>query len=152
MDLDLGPDADDNSVTASYSGGAVGISVTTDADGDAVASGRFDANVNLTARFGATPTLFGYITNFRGNAVNPNWNVTLNQTNLDGAGDLTGDNGIAYGGEAAGQWTAQGYGPEQTPAVEAGGEPTDHRPDGFFGRFNANFTDGKAAGAYATRD
>ena len=50
-DLDLGPDSEDSAVTASYLGDAVGISVRTDADGDAVASGRFDADVSLTARF-----------------------------------------------------------------------------------------------------
>ena len=48
----------------------------------------------------------------------------------------------------------QGYGPEQTPR-DSGVDPEilaiKHRPDGFFGRFNANFTDGQAAGAYATR-
>ena len=38
-----------------------------------------------------------------------------------------------------GVWTAQGYGPN-------GG-----RPEGFFGGFNAHFSDGHAAGAYATR-
>ena len=153
--LNLGVDSDGNSVTASYTGGAVGISVTTDADDDPVASGRFDADVNLTARFGATPTLGGNITNFRGNAVNSNWNVTLNQTELDAAGDLTGDNGIAYGGAAAGQWTAQGYGPVQTPedtSTDPATPAVSHRPDGFYGRFNANFTDGMAAGAYTTRD
>ena len=59
--------------------------------------------------------------------------------------------GVAYGGTAAGAWTAQGYGPVQQ--TDGGnGDPVKHRPEGFFGRFNANFSDGAAAGAYATRN
>ena len=38
-----------------------------------------------------------------------------------------------------GQWSAQGYGEQM------------ERPVGIFGGFNAHFTDGHAAGAYATR-
>ena len=144
--LDLGGDADDNPVTANYTGGAVGISVLDDAQGEPMASGRFDATVTLTARFADAPTLGGNVTGFTGNAVNPDWNVTLNQTAL-GTGSF--DNGIAYGGDAAGVWSATGYGPPQTTVDD---ETVDHRPDGFFGRFNANMIDGRVAGAYATRD
>ena len=143
-----------SSVTASYTGDAVGLSVTTDADGNAVASGRFDADVSLTARFGDSPSLSGNVTNFKGDAVNMNWNVVLNQSNLTDAAALeTGaDHGIAYGGAAAGAWTAQGYGPGPVDHDDdADTEAQNQRPDGFFGRFNANFTDGQAAGAYATR-
>ena len=38
-----------------------------------------------------------------------------------------------------GEWTAQAYGAES------------ERPTGIFGGFNAHFSDGHAAGAYATR-
>ena len=82
MYLDLGVGSDMNPVTARYSGPAVGISVMYDDEGAAMASGHFDATVSLTARFGASPTLGGNITNFVGNAVNAGWNVLLNQSAL----------------------------------------------------------------------
>ena len=149
MDLDLGVGSDMNPVTARYSGPAVGISVMNDDEGAAMASGHFDATVNLTATFALAPTLGGNITSFAGNAVNPSWNVLLNQTNLadDGTAALVG-NGIAYGGVGEGAWTAQGYGPAQVTEDQ---EVTDSRPEGFFGRFNANMRDGMVAGAYTTR-
>lgn len=146
--LDLGADENGNDVTARYSGNAVGFSVRNDGDGDAVASGHFDADVSLTASFGGNPTLGGHISGFRGNAVNSNWRVQLNQVNLAGTTVAVAD-GVASGGGAAGVWTATGYGPAQTQ--DANGSAVNHRPEGFVGRFNANFSDGAAAGAYATR-
>ena len=138
-------------VTASYSGNAAGISTRGDA------SGHFTANVSLTATFGEAITdssLSGFISGFEGNAVNPNWRVTLNKSALTADGALGTDaaDGIAYGGAGAGTWTAQGYGPAP---IDPDGDGPDtaqsQRPEGFFGTFNANFTDGMAAGAYATR-
>ena len=147
--LNLGLDSDENPVTASYTGPAVGISVMNDSKGAAAASGHFDATVSLTARFGANPTLGGNITGFVGNAVNAGWNVLLNQSALTDAAALGTGNGIAYGGAvSAGMWTAQGYGPAQ---VTEGDEFTDSRPEGFFGRFDAEMLDGAVAGAYVTR-
>ena len=137
-----GDDAKD--VTARYSGSAVGISKRGDN------SGQFTAAVNLTAKFAVVPTLRGHISSFQGGAVG-NWTVVLNEANLDttSAGFT---NGTTAGGGAPGAWTAQGYGP--TP-VDHDGEPgttaQNQRPTGFFGRFNANFGDGSAAGAYTTR-
>ncbi len=135
-------------VTARYSGSAAGIS----ARGDA--SGHFTATVNLTATFGAAvtdATLSGNISSFMGNAVNPNWRVTLNETSLNATAGFDA-NGTAYGGAAAGDWQAQGYAPA---AVDHDGDTNTaaqpQRPEGFFGNFNANFTDGMAAGAYSTR-
>ena len=138
-------------VTASYSGSAAGIS----ARGDA--SGHFTANVKLTATFGeaiADSSLSGYISGFKGEAVNSSWRVTLNESALTDAAALgtAATDGIAYGGAAVGAWTAQGYGP--TPVDHDGDSNTaaqNQRPEGFFGRFNANFTDGMAAGGYAAR-
>ena len=136
-------------VTASYSGKAAGISTRGDT------SGHFTANVSLTAKFGEAVTdsgLSGTISGFEGNAVNPNWRVTLNETALTADANFAA-NGIAYGGAAAGEWTAQGYGP--TPVDHDGDTNTpaqNQRPEGFFGTFNANFTDdGMAAGGYAAR-
>ncbi|MDE0345919.1 MAG: hypothetical protein OXI66_09080, partial [Boseongicola sp.] len=146
--LDLGADDNGNDVTAGYSGSAVGFSVRNDSDGEAVASGHFDADVSLTANFGGNPTLSGEISGFTGNAVNSSWRVQLNQVNLSGtAVDVS--NGVASGGGAVGAWTALGYGPAQTQ--DANGSAVNHRPEGFVGRFNASFSDGAAAGAYATR-
>ena len=146
LDLTRGADATAD-VTATYSGSAAGISVRDKT------SGHFTANVDLTAKFGAAigdSTLGGTINRFEGLATNPAWVVTLDETGLTDAGALSAGNGIAYGGAAAGQWTAQGYGPAQTPA-EGANPAVNHRPEGFFGRFNANFNDGIAVGAYATR-
>ena len=137
-------------VTAEYSGKAAGIS----ARGDN--SGHFTANVNLTATFGADVTngdskISGFITGFSPGAhTDSSWRVTLEDATLDAAAAGTG---VAYGGAAAGAWTAQGYGPAP---VDHDGDPgttaQNQRPEGFFGTFNANFTGGgMAAGAYATR-
>ena len=137
-----GDDARD--VTATYSGSAVGISKRGDA------SGQFTADVDLTAKFAAVPTLRGQITGFEGDAVG-NWTVILNETNLDTT-DANFNAGTTAGGGAPGVWTAQGYGP--TPVDHDGDTTTDaqnQRPSGFHGRFSANFGDGAAAGAYATR-
>ena len=127
-------------VTATYSGSAVGISVRGDA------SGEFTAAVNLTAKFAVAPTLRGRISSFQGGAVG-NWTVVLNETALNGDATFASP-GTTAGGGAAGEWTAQGYGPARQ-VVD--GENVDSRPTGFFGRFNANFGDGAAAGAYTTR-
>ena len=74
--------------SADYSGSAVGMSVlkTTNAAGDGqdIASGRFTADVSLTAEFGTGPMLGGYIHNFEGDAVG-NWRVTLVKRAFTGA-------------------------------------------------------------------
>ena len=57
--------------TATYSGGALGISVVT-ADGKAIKSGQFTADVELTATFATSPTVTGTVKNFKGNAVGNN--------------------------------------------------------------------------------
>ncbi len=83
-------DADATMLTdtsATYTGTAAGMSFHQEVDGDAVLvpgtlqSGAFTADVTLTAKFGGSPTLGGYINGFEGNAVDPNWRVTL----VDGA-------------------------------------------------------------------
>lgn len=146
--LDLGQaGTGDNAkdVTAIYSGSAVGISKRGDA------SGQFTADVNLTAKFAATPTLRGRISDFQGDAVG-NWTVLLNETNLNATAGFDA-NGTTAGGGAAGEWTAQGYGP--APVNHDGDDGTtplvNQRPEGFHGRFDASFGDGVAAGAFATR-
>ena len=147
------PAAATTDVTARYSGKAGGISTRGDA------SGHFTANVNLTATFGgevddttntndiSDSKISGSISGFEGKAVNSSWRVTLNDALLSSA--ATGA-GIAYGGAAAGAWTAQGYGPAPVDHDGDTGTPAQpQRPAGFFGTFSANFHDGMAVGAYA---
>lgn len=144
--------------SASYSGDAVGRSVhkTLDTDGKVadIQSGRFEADVNLQATFGSTQKLSGTVTNFTSpdnpGAVDPDWKVTLkgvgtlDEASVSSGGIVTGaptrnNSGVAKGSGQAGAWSAASYG------------EADKRPEGIFGRFEAHFTDGDAAGAYATR-
>ncbi len=153
--LNTGVAAGSSDTTATYRGGAVGISAHTSYDGNnnpsGMQSGQFTAAVTLTAKFDdTTPMLGGTISNFQGNGVDPRWMVKLADTQLTNAA-LTGGAATGDAGETAGAWSATGYGPAQTPAAD-GNPAVDHRPTGFFGTFNANFTDGAAAGAYAVRD
>ena len=144
------PAATDASMRASsavYNGMAVGRSVhkTLDSQGAVtdIQSGRFMADVELTATFaGAASTLGGMIDNFRAPegsnpyAVDSSWEVTLNAiTTADGS--VTA--GVTEASGDDGDWTSDAYG------------ATTARPVGIFGSFNAHFTDGHAAGAYATR-
>ena len=130
--------------TATYSGTAAGMSVVTvpNPDGDgrvAGSSGAFTADVTLNATFGGTPTIDGTITNFMGGAVGSNWRVTLRSQTLAATGSSDGT--TRTDGQAAdGLWSAQPYGGD-----------ADARPSGVHGGFNANFRDGAAVGAYATR-
>ena len=144
--LDLGVTTGSTSEfeTATYTGDAAGMSLhkTFDDQGnvDEIHSGAFTANVTLTARFGSSPMLGGRVWNFQGGAhVDSTWSVTLEETGLETTAALTGSPGVAKGSGQAGDWTAQGHG------------PTGERPTGFFGQFNAHFTDGHAAGVYTTR-
>lgn len=135
--------------SATYSGEAVGMSFrkTFDSAGMVVdgsrQSGAFTADVELTANFGTTPTLSGTVDNFQSDnmyAVSDDWSVNLLQEAFTGAAIATGSEGTtSAGGAQGGEWTATGYG--------TSGE----RPAGIFGVFNAHFSDGHAAGAYATR-
>ena len=143
----------DLATSASYSGKAAGRSVHNEIDGNGRVtkqhSGRFTADVSLTATFAATPTLGGTVDNFQSpdnpDAVDPTWSVKLKGAGTStaatvdpAAGNLTAA-GEAKGSGQAGAWTAQSYG------------ATDERPTGIYGGFNAHFTDGTVAGAYATR-
>ena len=141
--------------TATYSGRAAGRSVhrTLDPDGAVtdIQSGRFTADVLLTARFGGTPMLGGTVSNFMSEdnpgAVDSSWTVTLVETGAAGGTVTAGTSSrgdSATGGHATapganGTWSATSYG-------EAG-----MRPAGIYGGFNAHFTDGHVAGAWATR-
>ena len=135
-------------VRATYSGAAVGLSATQKGTGAAAthASGHFIADVELKAVFGATveeAKLNGEIDNFRdaagngGSHVNTAWSLDL--VEKEGWGTPVADG--TFENDIDGGWTAQGY---------ATGTGTKHQPDGIFGRFNAQFSDGAAAGVYHT--
>ena len=130
--------------TATYTGEAVGMSVHKTFDGNrkqtGIHSGAFTADVSLTATFaGAASTLSGTVNNFQGGAhTDGGWSVALQETSLNATGGFDAL-GVAKGSGQAGDWSTQGYG--------ISGE----RPTGFFGNFEAHFTDGHASGAYATR-
>ena len=133
--------------TATYNGTALGRSVhrTTDANGTVtdIQSGNFMADVMLTAKFSATPMLGGTIDNFRAaagsspGAVDSSWTVTLTET--DSPGGIV-DAGVTDASGQDGTWTATSFG------------EANMRPTGIYGGFNAHFTDGHAAGAFATRE
>jgi hypothetical protein len=132
---------DDNS--AEYNGPAVGLSSLGKGE-NLESSGHFDADVNLKVTFGGTPSIAGSISNFRGNAVNTKWEVELHGE-LSAQGVFSNGETDTVGGDD-GTWSATLYGP-----VPVGDPPVNQRPTGIFGTFNANFSDGQAAGAYATR-
>ena len=142
--------AGDNAVltdsSANYSGPAAGMSVyktfNTDGTTDTIQSAPFTAMVNLKATFGPSVTLGGTVNDFLGDAVGSGWTVELQSTVFDGNFGNNSDHGRTVATGRDGEWTAQAYGPD------AG---TEVRPTGIFGGFNAHFSDGHAAGAYATR-
>ena len=131
---------------ATYKGSAVGMSVRKqfNADGTVVSgstqSGAFTADVTLDATFGASPTLMGTINNFQSNnsgAVDSSWSIKLLPAAYTGT--ITSPNGVTSASGQNGEWSAASYG------------VSGQRPTGIYGGFNAHFTNGNAAGAYATR-
>ena len=140
-DIELGAD-DALAGGATYEGTAVGMSVhkTLDEDGriTSIESGAFEAEVSLHASFGDVPTLGGTISDFEGNAVDETWTVELEETQF--ADHLRTVGYALASDDPVGTWTATAYGVRG------------QRPTGIFGHFNANFSDGNAAGAYAVRE
>ena len=129
---------------ATYAGPAIGISVIE--ENDVVRSGEFEARVSLTVDFQDPddstnfPSIIGKISDFDGNAANPEWIVNLKEVELSrGASAIDIDDGVTVTNGENGVWSAKAYG-------DNGEHPT-----GIFGTFQANFADGNAAGAYATR-
>ena len=139
VDLEENPELDGS---ATYSGTATGMSLHKEFDSQgertSIASGRFTADVALTADFDNDPTVKGTIDNFQGPATDSSWKVELKDMTL---GTTLGNAGeTATGGMGDdGQWNHEAYG------------VADKRPTGIFGDFTAHWTDGHAAGAYATR-
>lgn len=170
----------DSSATYTGHAAGMSLHKQINSDGGAVKgteqSGPFTADVTLTANFGASPTLGGTISNFRagsldmnGNlenvnmdAVDTGWRVTLQNRSFTGGAFLATDaasSGLAVASGQNGVWTAQAYGTagmttvdgNNVPVTTGGTATLSVRPEGIFGKFNAHFSDGHAAGAYATR-
>ena len=135
VNLAEGTETDMLTDSAEYSGEAAGMSVYKSDDN--IDSGRFTADVTLAAKFGDAPTVSGTIDNFQGSAVG-SWSVALESATLAASGD---NNGIAVTDGRNGTWSATAYGDDDTA-----------RPAGIFGGFVAHFSDGHAAGAYATQE
>ena len=138
--------------TATYKGGAAGMSVhktfNTDGTQASIASGAFTADVTLYATFGSSATISGEINNFKGSAVG-SWTVTLMGTGTNATAVLDSTAGTVESGAVAkgsgtnantGRWSGSSY-----------GNDSDKAPAGIYGLFNANFSDGAATGAYATK-
>ena len=135
---------DDLELNASYTGMAKGISVmsTFGSGGQTgIKSGSFTADVRLDATFGPEAKISGRVWNFQGDAVGA-WTVMLTQPTgaTFGNSGLTGGVAKGGGGTADGAWAATPHAPDATT-----------RPTGIFGTFNAHFSNGHAAGGYATR-
>lgn len=144
--------------SATYDGDAAGVYVheTKNEDGttDTATSGRFTADVSMTAHFDgndlkAPDTIEGTISNFDldGGPAN-SWNVNLSATTIaaDGgfigkASGMTRDDG-SLSGEFRG-----------TAALDISTDATDDRlaPPVVIGEFNSNFANGAVAGAYGAR-
>ena len=144
-----------SSEQAVYEGMAAGRSVhkvsNEDVEITEVHSGRFMASVMLTAKFGATPMLGGTVSGFTSDnpdAVDSSWMVTLQETAV--AAGLVAE-GVTKATGQDGDWTARAYGGANDDAGTADVNET-KRPEGILGTFNAHFTDGHVAGAYATRN
>ena len=133
-----GDDTNNLAGSANYVGPAAGMSVykTVNADStiNTIDSAAFTATVNLKATFGVGSTLGGTVTDFVGDAVG-DWTVELQSKAFTG----TFDDGTTVASGRNGVWSATSYG------------EANERPTGIFGGFNAHFSDGHAAGVYATR-
>jgi len=139
---------------ASYAGEALGLYVWGDE------AGEFEAQVDLEAKFGTSPTIGGHIKDFKnsttGNTVGNAWSVTLGSTSIDPDGTVTGgttttSSGGFGEGEHPGRWQGQMYG--KNADDNEGGQlttATADRPEGITGQFNAKFHGGDdyAAGAF----
>ena len=169
--------------TASYSGSSVGVYVNNVLDGQgsivSATSGHFLADVALDASFGGPGvatnnqhTISGTIDNFRLSGGEDNdWSVALGLADFSGrtagnepgmsapgstfddadfAGTATGD-----AGAAAGSWNGVLHGStaDYDHDMDTSTAEINRQPSAVTGEFNANFTNGTAAGGFgATMD
>jgi hypothetical protein len=136
--------ADASDTDATYSGNAIGLYSKSSGSGENTTyqSGHFSADAELNAEFGsgAAAKVSGIINNFRNadnNIIDSAWSVGLNAiSSVDGTGSTPGETGIKNDGA----WTAFSI-----------ADDADSRPHTIHGTFNAHFSNGDVAGAYATR-
>jgi len=135
--------------TATYNGGAAGVSTLYSSGNDAATVGSFTADAELKVTFDDTEAnrrLEGTIKGFRGDAVNTAWELKLMSSEIDSNFGLAASptNTLAThrqtkGGNAAAHrngWTAQLYG------------EANKRPSGVVGDFDGRFVDGQAVGVF----
>ena len=114
------------------------------------AYGHFDADVSLMMTFGIAPSLDGMISNFRGDGVDTTWTVELKSSVLSsGVLGTAPTDGTVGGAATDGSWTATAWGGAESDTT-ANTNPA-ARPEGVYGAFDAVFSNGAAAGVYATR-
>ena len=163
--------------TAGYEGGSVGVYVKNVLDDQAnvvsATSGHFSADVELTANFGGGNlpinnqfTIEGTVTDFvLQHGEENDWAVKLGLADFSGRADgnepgksMPGadhDNefdGVATGDSTArpGTWNGVFYGSSVSGDhdMDTDTDPTSPQPVAVIGEFNANFTDGTAAGGF----
>ena len=134
--------------TATYEGPAVGVSTLSATEDEDAKVGSFTADAYLEATFAdvaTNSTLEGTISGFKGDAVNTNWELTLQKTLLTAAGALgpgtEGTDGINRDTKVGSvsisdTWNAQLYGEANS------------RPSGVIGEFDGRFDDGQAVGVF----
>ncbi len=129
---------------AKYEGDAIGLYSKTSGSGDnkMYQSGHFNADVVLNAVFAAQPKVSGEIKNFKDsdkNVIDSSWSVILDSTDVTD-GVITGETGnTRVGPQTKGKWTMNALANDN------------ERPHTLFGVFNAKFSNGAAAGAYAAQ-
>ena len=139
--------------TATYEGEAFGLSALktyTAGTHTGQRSGQFTADVTLNATFkvgAAKPKMGGKIDNFMGRAVHEDWLVTLQEKDSGLDDQMSVDGGVAQGAALSGGTAPQaGLWRGETYSQDGVG-----RPVGAIGSFNAHFSNGHVAGAFATR-
>ena len=163
-------DVGDVEGSAKYEGGAAGVYVknvfTSEGEIDTATSGHFTADAELNATFGQVEdadnvgtiadnllnTLTGTINNFKLSGGEENeWSVSLQGAGATG-NIVTNEgtaSGMAQGGGDAGKWNSTFHG--LTSSMTVDGATTNFAPDSVVGEFDANFSNGSAAGAFGAR-
>ena len=164
-DATSGSDIDGVEGSASYSGGAAGVYVHKvnplgSSDPESATSGHFSADVNLTVYFDGDDvavskqnTVTGSISNFVLSGEEENsWTVNLKGTRAENANVISGDEG-ATGGGIPGDWNGTFYGSSATVDHDMNPNTPDINPmpGAVVGEFNANFSNGSAAGGFGAR-
>jgi hypothetical protein len=155
---------------ATYNGGAAGVYVhkvnpSGGPNPDSATSGHFSANVELNAYFGGENvapskvfSITGTIDNFvLSGGEEIGWSVNLKDPDDETTGFRSGANsfsgGDAEGGGNTGSWSGTFYGAsdeydhDKNPATEM----IRRQPAAIAGEFNANFSNGTAAGGFGAR-